>query len=1029
MHDKRRPGLLLFLFCCLLKSAKTEDDSGGAPSEVLLLAEQGSGAQSFVRALFARATDYSTYYVLWDPCRHVRAKRSVARNITHQPFSSKDCGLLTQRLFACSLEARDLPLLKHSIMPLGWKVHNTGDSSVLEQHRRACLGASLRIVKESRFLPPSLLLRTETLLLHFLRDPRDLIASRINVIEKDKKHSNSSSLVRAVARAVCNNQRLSLQTLAALQREGRQRRKFWLDRKYHAIRWEDATLEPALLADHTLAWTRGNWRTHEQTVFAAAAAAAAAAATAADTSGEVELFAQGQEKWRFALDAPALQATMRECAAVIAGLKYPMHRWQTTSAVSLGDTREDGSSRQSLGLKHSGRLKSSKQYSRAAVEAHSKSRCGHLWQPIQGLGGIGGSSAACAEVSSSSLAACAHNLRAQVKCHALTYYAGDSLDASLGRCLLHDRRTGSFHVQPQRGAVHVVRSVADLDSCEPADGSTSAVPSLSSTQHLQASQNNFMTASHALLEHLAQGNFGNHTGTISGRQLVREQSKVALDERLVYVEFVEKAAGKSTPYPSFDFMALAECYRRESSIGAYPWDDETRPDLAQNMAHVWVYEALRQSPLRTLDISKASLAVLPFDTVISSKLKRPCLGKTHDERMRSLAFEVQRWLHEHDKSTSTLSREVVGDDKNESDPVGRKLGQRYKGVPVLVMGLYWATYRDWGGKVEKLRRSGRFMQPASSSTAPLLWPMLAPHAVLVTIDEFFTHDWNKVITAPYWAHADVSRRLMEANQVARPIRQVNGRSVQDHSVTLMDGRTIQLYFRGGVDHGSMCKRPVPPRKHEVSDGSRTATWLRKAAVEYFSLWNERREIKFIATGDRQTTYSDASLTPLMSHLRNTSTSYARSDYVNEITSARFCIHLQGDTTTSRRLFDSIAARCIPVIIADGVNLPFASQVDWESFSIQVPEVEVLRGKSEILEAIMQSKISPEKICTMQYHLTKARHDLLWGIGGSFNQTERSKQFKSRALDHLLQQAMELQHLPRHARYRRFRPAFDKCLGV
>ena len=111
MHDKRRPGLLLFLFCCLLKSAKTEDDSGGAPSEVLLLAEQGSGAQSFVRALFARATDYSTYYVLWDPCRHVRAKRSVARNITHQPFSSKDCGLLTQRLFACSLEAQDLPLL------------------------------------------------------------------------------------------------------------------------------------------------------------------------------------------------------------------------------------------------------------------------------------------------------------------------------------------------------------------------------------------------------------------------------------------------------------------------------------------------------------------------------------------------------------------------------------------------------------------------------------------------------------------------------------------------------------------------------------------------------------------------------------------------------------------------------------------------------------------------------------------------------------------------------------------------------
>jgi len=64
-------------------------------------------------------------------------------------------------------------------------------------------------------------------------------------------------------------------------------------------------------------------------------------------------------------------------------------------------------------------------------------------------------------------------------------------------------------------------------------------------------------------------------------------------------------------------------------------------------------------------------------------------------------------------------------------------------------------------------------------------------------------------------------------------------------------------------------------------------------------------------------------------------SYSRDEYVTDLLRSRFCLHLQGDTTTSRRLFDAIAAGCIPVIIADGVNLPFSNQLDWTKFTIQV----------------------------------------------------------------------------------------------
>jgi len=48
--------------------------------------------------------------------------------------------------------------------------------------------------------------------------------------------------------------------------------------------------------------------------------------------------------------------------------------------------------------------------------------------------------------------------------------------------------------------------------------------------------------------------------------------------------------------------------------------------------------------------------------------------------------------------------------------------------------------------------------------------------------------------------------------------------------------------------------------------------------------------------------------------------------LTHLASLRYCLHLRGATTTSRRLFDAIAAGCVPVVVADGANLPFASQV-------------------------------------------------------------------------------------------------------
>lgn len=79
-------------------------------------------------------------------------------------------------------------------------------------------------------------------------------------------------------------------------------------------------------------------------------------------------------------------------------------------------------------------------------------------------------------------------------------------------------------------------------------------------------------------------------------------------------------------------------------------------------------------------------------------------------------------------------------------------------------------------------------------------------------------------------------------------------------------------------------------------------------------------------------------------------------YQSEIARSVFCLCPLGWAPWSPRLVESVALGCVPVIIADGIRLPFPSAVRWADISVTVAERDV--GKlSEILEHVAATNLS------------------------------------------------------------------------
>lgn len=79
-------------------------------------------------------------------------------------------------------------------------------------------------------------------------------------------------------------------------------------------------------------------------------------------------------------------------------------------------------------------------------------------------------------------------------------------------------------------------------------------------------------------------------------------------------------------------------------------------------------------------------------------------------------------------------------------------------------------------------------------------------------------------------------------------------------------------------------------------------------------------------------------------------------YQSEIGRSVFCLCPLGWAPWSPRLVESVALGCVPVIIADGIQLPFPAAVPWPEISLTVAENNVAK-LAKILEHVAATNLS------------------------------------------------------------------------
>ncbi|GAA0144965.1 glycosyltransferase [Lithospermum erythrorhizon] len=99
----------------------------------------------------------------------------------------------------------------------------------------------------------------------------------------------------------------------------------------------------------------------------------------------------------------------------------------------------------------------------------------------------------------------------------------------------------------------------------------------------------------------------------------------------------------------------------------------------------------------------------------------------------------------------------------------------------------------------------------------------------------------------------------------------------------------------------------------------------------------------------------------------------KTPYDQALLSSRFCLHVKGFEVNTARIGDALYYGCVPVIIANHYDLPFADILNWKSFSVVVATLDI-----PSLKKVLQS-ISLNEYVGLQKNVLEVRKHFQWHL--------------------------------------------------
>ncbi|XP_008789857.4 probable glycosyltransferase At3g07620 [Phoenix dactylifera] len=94
-------------------------------------------------------------------------------------------------------------------------------------------------------------------------------------------------------------------------------------------------------------------------------------------------------------------------------------------------------------------------------------------------------------------------------------------------------------------------------------------------------------------------------------------------------------------------------------------------------------------------------------------------------------------------------------------------------------------------------------------------------------------------------------------------------------------------------------------------------------------------------------------------------------YEEGLLNSKFCLHVKGFEVNTARIGDAIYFGCVPVIIANHYDLPFADILNWKSFSLVVATLDI-----PLLKKILHD-VRPGQYEMLQKNVLKVRKHFQW----------------------------------------------------